>query len=123
MTGAGEEGGECLVPLPEKVPPYSGEDYHRRFVHEGLSCSPRARPSGRGHQKGGAWSLYRRGGRGRRGAGSLWLSPADGHLHASATLPRKERGRPCGSGEKDAPVSGRHFRRGTPRERRTGSVV
>src|SRR5215211_1153761 len=34
VAGAGEEGGERLVPLPEEVPPYTGEDHHRRLVHE-----------------------------------------------------------------------------------------
>src|SRR5215217_7415858 len=43
IAGAGEEGGERLVPLPEEVPPYTGEDHHRRLVHERDSYTPSIR--------------------------------------------------------------------------------
>src|SRR5215212_3780285 len=96
IAGSGEEGGEGLVPLPEEIPPYTGEDHHRRPVHEGAYRSPTPRPSGRRRRRGLAWPLRRRGGRGRRGAGSRWFSPAGGCPHESATLPGKEPGRSSG---------------------------
>src|SRR5215211_3299246 len=51
IAGAGEEGGEGLVPLPEEIPPYTGEDHHRRLVHEGAPL----RPIHQGVDAGGVW--------------------------------------------------------------------
>src|SRR5215211_4278655 len=53
IAGAGEEGGERLVPLPEEVPPYTGEDHHRRLVHEGASYP--LHPVHQGVGAGGVW--------------------------------------------------------------------